>query len=604
MTSNNNGNGNNGNGNSNSGNGNSSGNSTGNGNATNAETNNSQNQSGILFPIASETSDTESYLIGLIKTSGKEKNYELIEYINDVNREYAEVLVEQNINGALDTAYVYGAAIGTGSDRLSLDRFDGSTGYYLYDPRGSVTGLTNEEGQIYQSYRYSVFGEITFGSPQYENEYTYNGESYNPNIKSQYLRARYYCVVTADFLTEDSYLGRITEPLTLNRYNYCVGNPLNYVDPSGNVAVKSLWDILFGGSDGDEPIEIKGYPIPSTPTPSPTSTPKPRPTQVPLSLPEGVESYEQGILPQGGISYIFEALKRQFSDGYLNQQVENAQEIKKIYDCEIVDFSYNIIDDNFHMSREGVIALMYWETVNTYSLEKGYLEFTKRSDTDSGTFTIREITDWEELKIIIQQANEGGEKVYLSGVKPHEVGDHSTTSGFGDYLVESDMSYYESKGYIMKKLDIKVNGKIKSFVYFDASEEDDGEINDVGYIPINIVVEKYLDDIRGMEDSMRKNLRKELGNEAVLYYTQREYDALMIARYNTGSLGAEGQDLIISNTRNPEDWKRVFINAGISTNRTDWMVNTIMFGGGEYIESGKYVTPLYGVHVEGITNEW
>ena len=229
------GNGNNGNGNSNSGNGNSSGSSIGNGNATNAETNNSQNQSGILFPIASETSDTESYLIGLIKTSGKEKNYELIEYINDVNREYAETLVEQNINGALDTAYVYGAAIGTGSDRLSLDRFDGSTGYYLYDPRGSVTGLTNEEGQIYQSYRYSVFGEITFGTPQYENEYTYNGESYNPNIKSQYLRARYYCVVTADFLTEDSYLGRITEPLTLNRYNYCLSNPMNYADPSGNM---------------------------------------------------------------------------------------------------------------------------------------------------------------------------------------------------------------------------------------------------------------------------------------------------------------------------------------------------------------------------------
>ena len=55
----------------------------------------------------------------------------------------------QNINGALDTAYVYGVAIGTGSDRLSLDRFDGSIGYYLYDPRGSVTGIINEEG-IYE----------------------------------------------------------------------------------------------------------------------------------------------------------------------------------------------------------------------------------------------------------------------------------------------------------------------------------------------------------------------------------------------------------------------------------------------------------------------
>ena len=170
----------------------------------------------------------------LERSERNDKNYELIEYLNDVNREHAEVLVEQNINGKTDTSYIYGAEIKGGFDRISLDRFDGSTGYYLYDARGSVSGITNEEGQVYQSYRYSVTGEITFGAPQYENEYTYNGESYNPNIQSQYLRARYYCVVTATFLTEDSYLGNQTEPLTLNRYNYCVSSYLNYTDPSGN----------------------------------------------------------------------------------------------------------------------------------------------------------------------------------------------------------------------------------------------------------------------------------------------------------------------------------------------------------------------------------
>ena len=241
--------GNNGNGNSgNNGNGNGNGKGKGNnkknsksggtddagyGNATNAEENNSQNQCGILFPVQEEVSATEADLIARIKTTGKEKNYELIEYLNDVNREHAEVLVEQNINGKTDTSYIYGAEINGGFDRISLDRFDGSTGYYLYDARGSVSGITNEEGQVYQSYRYSVTGEITFGAPQYENEYTYNGESYNPNIESQYLRARYYCVVTATFLTEDSYLGSQTEPLTLNRYNYCVSSYLNYTDPSG-----------------------------------------------------------------------------------------------------------------------------------------------------------------------------------------------------------------------------------------------------------------------------------------------------------------------------------------------------------------------------------
>ena len=41
-------------------------------------------------------------------------------------------------------------------------------------------------------------------------------------------------MVTATFLTEDSYLGSQTEPLTLNRYNYCVSSYLNYADPSGN----------------------------------------------------------------------------------------------------------------------------------------------------------------------------------------------------------------------------------------------------------------------------------------------------------------------------------------------------------------------------------
>ena len=180
----------------------------------------------------------------LERSERNDKNYELIEYLNDVNREHAEVLVEQNINGRTDTSYIYGAEINGGFDRISLDRFDGSTGYYLYDARGSVSGITNEEGQVYQSYRYSVTGEITFGAPQYENEYTYNGESYNPNIESQYLRARYYCVVTATFLTEDSYLGSQTEPLTLNRYNYCVSSYLNYTDPSGNSTENDVDRIL------------------------------------------------------------------------------------------------------------------------------------------------------------------------------------------------------------------------------------------------------------------------------------------------------------------------------------------------------------------------
>ena len=164
----------------------------------------------------------------MIKATGKEKNYKLIEYVNDVNREYAEVLMELNINGIMDTAYSYG------NEPLTNERFNGWTGYYTYDPRGSVSGVTDSEGMIWQSYRYDGYGNITFGKPEYNNVYAYNAESYNPNVDVQYLRARYYCPTTADFLTEDSYLGNISDPLTLNRYNYVKSSPSNYTDPSGH----------------------------------------------------------------------------------------------------------------------------------------------------------------------------------------------------------------------------------------------------------------------------------------------------------------------------------------------------------------------------------
>jgi RHS repeat-associated protein len=186
----------------------------------------------------------------LIRTSGKEKNYELIEYVNDVNRQYAETLMELNENGYLDTAYTYG------NERLSADRFEGSSYYYLYEGRGSVSAVTGTDGYFTASYRYNAYGEMTFGHPQYENVYSYNGESYNPNLDGQYLRARYYHVKAANFFTEDSYLGNIREPLSLNRYNYVYSSYLNYIDSRGRNAtqiIQSGYEISMDLSQLDGP---------------------------------------------------------------------------------------------------------------------------------------------------------------------------------------------------------------------------------------------------------------------------------------------------------------------------------------------------------------
>jgi len=113
-----------------------------------------------------------------------------------------------------------------------------------------VSGLTDSEGMLCQSYRYDPFGGIDFGKPQYNNVYAYNAESYNGNTEHQYLRARYYDTDTADFITEDSYLGKINDPLTLNRYNYVKSSPLNYTDPSGHIPLTSWADTLASIGSG------------------------------------------------------------------------------------------------------------------------------------------------------------------------------------------------------------------------------------------------------------------------------------------------------------------------------------------------------------------
>ena len=87
------------------------------------------NGTGIQLKAGGEVSPTEEDLINLIAPAGATltSKYELIEYVNDVNREYVEVLVEQNINGRTDTTYTYGV------DRISKELFNQTnrTSYYL-----------------------------------------------------------------------------------------------------------------------------------------------------------------------------------------------------------------------------------------------------------------------------------------------------------------------------------------------------------------------------------------------------------------------------------------------------------------------------------------
>jgi len=109
--------------------------------------------------------------------------------------------------------------------------------YYLYNAHRDVVMLVYTQGGIAATYQYDAFGNILKTTGNADNTTTYAGYQYDESTGLYYVNARYYDSTTARFLTEDSYTGEKNDPLSLNRYTYCVNNPLKYYDPSGHIAV-------------------------------------------------------------------------------------------------------------------------------------------------------------------------------------------------------------------------------------------------------------------------------------------------------------------------------------------------------------------------------
>ena len=177
------------------------------------------------------------------KTDKDRVDYELTHYINDVNVENTQVLMEYGKREELKSSYTYGVQRISDysiTDVSKAGKGEYETGYYLYDGRGSVTDVINQSSTLMSSYSYDAFGNVITGAPDYDSFYGYNAEDTNPVTGLQYLRARYYDSALGRFGVQDNYLGNLDTPLTLNRYSFTVNNPIMYEDPSGHFFLAAL----------------------------------------------------------------------------------------------------------------------------------------------------------------------------------------------------------------------------------------------------------------------------------------------------------------------------------------------------------------------------
>ena len=165
--------------------------------------------------------------------------YEERNYVNDVNREHTEVLETYDHDGKARETYSYGQGRASYLNNQTGDSYN-----YLTNQSGSVTGLT-KDGQAVASTSYHLYGARKTSTDKTGQPFAYNGEA-RDDTGLDYLRARYYDSQGGTFLTEDSYPGEDTDPLSQNLYSYVQNNPVNYTDPSGHFwnSIKKGWNYV------------------------------------------------------------------------------------------------------------------------------------------------------------------------------------------------------------------------------------------------------------------------------------------------------------------------------------------------------------------------
>ena len=114
----------------------------------------------------------------------------------------------------------------------------------------------NESGTVVNTYEYTPWGEIRNETETVDNPIKYAGEYYDDELDMIYLRARYYNPQIGRFTSLDIEEGKISNPLDMNRYVYCINNPIKYIDPTGESYALtwggSTWWLT--GADGPLPI--------------------------------------------------------------------------------------------------------------------------------------------------------------------------------------------------------------------------------------------------------------------------------------------------------------------------------------------------------------
>jgi RHS repeat-associated protein len=149
------------------------------------------------------------------------------------------VINEENSNGTLSMTYTVDSpavqVAGILADASTTNPATGTYRYYNHDNLGSTRRLRASDKSSLGTYEYTPYGQAyaTSGVALGNLAGAFTGKAWDATSQLYYFPFRYYSPAAARWLTRDP-LGMVDGP---NVYAYVMGNPVNYLDPTGEAIV-------------------------------------------------------------------------------------------------------------------------------------------------------------------------------------------------------------------------------------------------------------------------------------------------------------------------------------------------------------------------------
>ena len=175
-------------------------------------------------------------------------------YYYDGNTLIAEVTGNEIV------VYLYdanGAPVGMQyrNDTYTKNKWD--TYWFEKNLQGDILAVYDYTGKCLVQYSYDPWGKVSISysndgasTSAAKNSLTYRGYYYDKDLGLYYLISRYYDANTGRFISADGYVSTGQGLTGYNMFAYCGNDPINRVDPEGNLFVDAILGTVLGLAAG------------------------------------------------------------------------------------------------------------------------------------------------------------------------------------------------------------------------------------------------------------------------------------------------------------------------------------------------------------------